>query len=277
MDKGLRQDLSTMASPLVSVVVPAYNMAQFLGETLQAVLNSTYAHIEVVVVDDGSEDDTFTLAQQFAQFDHRVRVYRQENSGVCRARNYAVSLSQGIYILPLDGDDLIAQHFIAQAVEILEQRPEVKVVNCEAEFFGHRKGHWNLTPFSLSLLARKNLLASCALYRRTDFDRIGGYCEAMVVREDWDFWISMLKSGGEVVRLPEVGFYYRVRPHSKRFQDRKKDKVVIALLNQRHPEFFYQHLGGPLRTMRSWSVCINKLLRCLGRLPALHSVQKQES
>ncbi|MGO8078119.1 hypothetical protein AB9F41_37935, partial [Rhizobium leguminosarum] len=78
-----------------------------------------------------------------------------------------------------------------------------------------------LPEFSLSLLARRNHIDTCALYRRTDFDRIGGYCEEIIAREDWDFWISLLKDGGEVVRLPEVGCYYRVRKQSKRIRDRK--------------------------------------------------------
>ena len=101
------------------------------------------------------------------------------------------------------------------------------------------------------------MLPIFSLYRRSDWERIGGYCEDIIAREDWEFWIAMLKDGGRVVRLPEVGLYYRVRPQSKRVSDRALKHHVIDTLNRRHPEFFERELGGPLRYRRSWSRVIN--------------------
>lgn len=263
MDEGIRQDLRATDLPLVSVVVPLYNMEEFVGDTLRSVLASTYRHLEVIVVDDGSSDASASIVAEIAAQDSRVTLLHQENAGPCRARNNAVAASHGQYILPVDADNLLASQFIGQAVPILEAQPNVKVVCPTMEFIGDKQGAWRLPEFSLSLLARRNHIDTCALYRRTDFDRIGGYCEEIIAREDWDFWISLLKDGGEVVRLPEVGCYYRVRKQSKRIRDRKLKAHVTAVLNERHGAFFEEQLGGPLRRMRSWSRWINFLTRPL--------------
>lgn len=247
--------------PLVSVVVPVYNMEEYLPETLDSVLASDYPALEVIVMDDGSRDRSFSIAQGYSRRYPNVRAYMQENHGVCVARNQAISRARGKYILPVDADNRVTPSFISSAVRAIETDAEVKVVTCRMEFFGARKGEWKLPPFSLRLLARKNMMDTCALYRRSDWERAGGYCETIVAREDWEFWISLLKYGGKVVRLPETGLYYRIRPHSKRISDRALKRHVISTLNARHPEFFERELGGPLRIMRSWSRVINFFAR----------------
>lgn len=248
-------------APLVSVIVPLYNMEAYVAETLQSVLASSYRNLEVIVVDDGSSDRSAAIVDEIAAKDARVRLVHQENAGPCRARNRAVAESRGTYIFPVDADDLVSPTFVAQAVAVLEAHEEVKLVSPTIAFIGNRTGIWHLREFSLKKLAVRNHIAACALYRRADFDRVGGYCEEIIAREDWDFWIALLKDGGKVVRLPEVGYYYRVRKQSKRIRDRKLKAHVTRVLNQRHPAFFEAQLGGPLRRMRSWSRWINFLTR----------------
>lgn len=246
---------------MVSVIVPVYNARDFVAEAVHSVLASTYHDIEVVCVDDGSTDGSLSVLEELAREDGRVRVMHQENAGVCRARNVAVRAARGEYILPVDADDRISPTFIAEAVAAIEADGEVKAVVPGAEFFGERTGPWRLKPFSRRLLARKNMMAICALYRRADWERAGGYCEEIIAREDWDFWISVLKDGGKVVRLEGTGLYYRVRAGSKRVSDRRLKRHVIDVLNRRHPEFFERELGGPLRVHRSWSRVENRLVR----------------
>lgn len=248
---------------MVSIIIPVYNAAPYIADTLESVLQSTYTDIEIVCMDDGSTDKSWSILKQYAEKDKRIRVFHQENAGVCKARNEAIAASHGEYILPIDADDLLLPQFIAQAVSVLNSHQEVKVVAPTAEFFGERTGLWRLPTFNLRKEAHKNILAACAMYRRTDFDRTGGYCEEIIAREDWEFWIHMLKDGGEVVRLPEVGLRYRVQKHSKRVSDRKMKRHVIKVLNSRHPEFFERWLGGPLRYYRSWSHLINTLYRII--------------
>lgn len=257
---------------LVSIIIPAYNAEAVLGETLSSVLATTHAPLEVIVVDDGSTDGTVGLIEEWAARDARVQLFQQENAGPCRARNQALEMARGKYILPVDADNLIEPDFVGAAVAILDARPEVKVVAPRADFFGARSGEWKLPPFSLERLAHRNIMDTCAMYRREDALRIGGYCETIIAREDWEFWISMLKNGGEVVRLPEIMLHYRVQAGSKRISDRKLKRHVIATLNRRHPEFFERQLGGPLRYRRTWSRLINKVVRmvCPRKLEVSH-------
>ena len=247
--------------PLVSVVVPVYNMAGFLGETLKSVLATRYSPLEVIVMDDGSSDNSLKIAEDFSHIDNRVKAYSQKNAGACAARNHAISLAKGFYILPVDADNTITPTFIPEAVALMQSDPELKVVAPRADFFGDRTGEWKLPPFSLSLLARKNIMDTCALYKRSEWERIGGYCEEIVAREDWEFWINMLKDGGKVARLPEISLHYRIRSGSKRVSDRSLKRHVIDVLNKRHADFFERELGGPLRYNRSWSHTINGISR----------------
>ena len=247
-----------MGYPLVSVVVPVYNMERFLSETIISILKSNYPNFELMLVDDGSTDSSYELAASFVEIDCRVKLIKQANGGVSRARNTGITNSNGEYILPVDADNLISKDYILKAVQILENRPEVKVVNSEAEFIGGKTGHWKLPEFSLKLLARKNMIDNCAMYRKIDWEKAGGYCEEILGPEDWDFWISILKNGGEVHRLPIVGLYYRIRPDSKRKRTRHLKPQLIAQLNKRHKVFLYSQLAGPLHKSRTWSEPYNR-------------------
>lgn len=248
-------------SPLVSVIVPVYNMEQYLGETLDSVLASDYPSFEVVVMDDGSKDASLEIAKEYARKDPRVKVHTQPNAGACAARNHAIALAEGELILPFDADDKMCPNFIGDAVKAIMADAEVVVVCPKAEFFGERTGNWNLPPFSLNLLARKNMIPICSLYYKRDWERAGGYARGITAREDWAFWIAVLKDGGKVVTLPRLSMYYRVRGGSKRVTDRLQKKKVIDYLNRSYPEFFERELGGPLRYKRTWSKLVNKIYR----------------
>lgn len=253
----------TNAQPLVSVVIPVYNMQAFLPDTLDSVLASEYPHLEVIVMDDGSTDGSLAVARDYAARDVRVQAFTQPNAGVCVTRNRAIARAKGEFILPVDADNLITPRFIPDAVAAMLADWEVKVVAPRADFFGDRTGEWKLPPFSIHLLARKNIMDTCALYRKADWERVGGYCEEIIAREDWEFWISVLENGGKVVRLPEIALHYRIRHQSKRVTDRQLKRHVIDVLNRRHPEFFERELGGPMHYRRTWSRLLNRIDRWL--------------
>lgn len=248
-------------NPLVSVVIPVYNMEQFLGETLDSVLASEYNALEVIIMDDGSKDNSYKIAQEYAARDSRVKAYTQSNAGACAARNHAISLAQGEFILPVDSDNTITPQFISDAVKIISSDSKIKAVCPRADFFGDRTGEWKLPQFSLNLIAHRNIMDTCAMYRKADWARVGGYCTEIIAREDWEFWISILKDGGKVVKLPDIALHYRVRKNSKRVSDRQLKRHVVDTLNRRHPEFFERELGGPLHYNRSWSRFFNKINR----------------
>lgn len=212
-------------------------------------------------MNDGSTDDSLSMAQTFAKEHPEVKVLSQPNAGASAARNHAIRESKGTYILPVDADNRIHPLYIEEAVAVLKARPEVRVVGCRAEFFGARTGEWITPPFSHALLARKNMIDTCAMYRRADWDRTLGYNEHCAAREDWDLWLSLFELGGEFVRLPEIRLYYRVREGSKRIQDRALKHKLIEQINLRHPKYMEQYLGGPLHYHRTWSRFFNLFRR----------------
>lgn len=254
-----QQKENSVDFPLVSVIIPVYNLELYLAETLDSVLSSTYPNFEVILMDDGSGDKSKEIAESYTLKDARIHYYSQPNSGASAARNRAIDLSTGKYILPVDGDDIIAANYIEEAVKVLEINPEVKVVSREATYFGEKTGRWNFPPFSYNLLARRNIIDVCSMYRKSDWEKAGGYCEEIPGREDWDFWLSLFKSGGKFVRLPLIGLNYRIHSDSKRVRTRNLKKELIDKLNIRHKAFFYRELDGKLHYQRTHSRKMNKL------------------
>ena len=245
-------------NPLVSVIIPMYNAAPYIREALESVMASTYRPIEVVVVDDGSTDDGLSVAQSYAAEHPEVRILQQANAGVSAARNHAIREANGEYILPVDADDRISPNYIGKAVEVLSKDPDIRVVGCRAQFFGAKEGEWKLPEYSPELLARKNMIPITSLFRKTDWQRVGGFCEEEIYREDWSFWLSLMELGGRYVRLEEVGLYYRVLPQSRRKTAKDRKRVIVDAINRLHPAYLERYLGGPLHYHRSWSKFLNR-------------------
>lgn len=245
--------------PLVSVIVPLYNAAPYIGEALESVLASSYKPIELIVVDDGSTDNSLRIAQGIAAKHEEIKVLHQSNAGVSAARNRAIREAQGEYILPVDADDKISATYIEHAVEAMEE--DVLVVGCRAEFFGAKQGEWQLPEYSPERLARKNMIHISSLFRKADWERAGGFCEEEIFREDWDFWLSIMELGGRYERLDEVGLYYRVQPNGRRHTAKAQKRVIIDAINRRHAAYMERYLGGPLHYHRSWSRFLNRFRR----------------
>jgi len=262
-------------NPLVSVIIPVYNSEKYVKETLDSVLASDYQNIEIILVDDGSSDNSLSIIKEYEEKHHNIRCFAQANKGASAARNNAISKAGGTYILPVDADDLISKGFISEAVQILVNNENVKVVSPTAEFFGDKTGLWKLPPFSLNLLARRNMLSCCALYQKSDWERAGGYNEH-VAREDWVFWISVLKDGGDVVRLSNIGHYYRIHANSKRVKDRSQKKQIIDKINDLYPDFFLRELKGPLRYNRSISKLVNTINNIINKRTIFINPQYKE-
>lgn len=261
-----RNILNTEGSELFSVIIPCYNHAKFLRETIDSVLKSTYPNIEIIIVDDGSKDESKQVAEKLVSKYANITYVFQQNQGPGKARNNGISRAKGVYILPLDADDLISKEYITAAVDILKTDTDVKVVYAEAEKFMEKTGPWILKPFSLYNLARNNMIYVSGIYRKADWEAVGGYSE-VAIWEDWEFWIKLLKQGGKVVKLSFVGFYYRIQATGRRktMNDEKK-RNFIAYLNEKHKDFMYEQLNGPLRFQRTFSKFYNQMMRLLGRL-----------
>lgn len=257
-----------LKSPLVSVVIPCYNHGKYLQETVESVMKSSYTHYEIIIVDDESKDNSLDLAYNLSEKFSQIRVLNQKNSGPARARNHGIKEAEGEIILPLDADDLISSNYIEEGVKILLENPQIKVVYAKARMFGAIEKEWKLKPFSHYNLALDNMIYVSALFRKRDWEKVGGFTESpILVREDWEFWIKMLKSGGLAYQMPFNGFFYRIHSNSRRKSmnnDRKKKE--IEYLNTHHKDFFDQQLSGKLREQRTYSKAFNKVQKLFNNL-----------
>lgn len=205
--------------PLVSVVIPNYNCGRFLPQALESVFAQTYPHIEIVVVDDESTDDSL---QALDRYGSRVRVLRQPNQGVSAARNHGIRESRGELIAFLDADDLWAKDKLARQVALFSNA-SVGLVYCAVEYIDEagRSLGTNLTGRrgrvlrSIALLQGTVVLAggSTAVVRRECFDKVGGFDREMSTAADWDMW-RRIACHYEIDVVREPLTKYRLRPAS---------------------------------------------------------------
>jgi len=236
-----------MNNTIVSVIVPAYNLAEYLPETLDSLLNQTYQDWECIIVNDGSSDNTEAVALTYLEKDTRFKYFLKENGGLSDTRNYGIERAVGTYIFPLDADDVIAPRYLADAVDVLEKNNSIKVVYCKASYFGEKDGSWDLPEYSFAKLLKANLIFCTAMYRKSDYVQTEGYAiEMKGGYEDWDFWLSLLKNGGDVYQIPETYFYYRIRNNSMaRIIDEKLNEDLCNRIYRRHFETYLKYWGSP--------------------------------
>ncbi|GHV10395.1 glycosyl transferase [Bacteroidia bacterium] len=238
---------------LVSIIIPCYNGEKFIAETLDSVRRQTYTQWECIIMDDGSTDHSAAIVKEYANQDHRFTYLIQNNQGVAIARNTAIKASHGIYILPLDADDLIDPHYIDEAVKVLDSQPEVKVVYCNAEKFGRKKGKWELPDYDFNLLLSRNLIFCSALFRRTDFDKTIGYNPNMSGMEDWDFWLSFLNKDDVVIRLPQTYLFYRTHRVSRNRQAMKQLEQIHQQIYLNHKELYINYIDNPIQVLKDYN------------------------
>lgn len=232
-------------SPVISIVVPCYNQAEFLPETLNSVLVQTYSNWECIIVNDGSTDDTETIAKEWALKDERFKYIYQQNGGLSAARNTGIESAKGEYILPLDADDLIGKEYIEKALKAYEVNKNLKLVYCQANKFGAENKFWNLTPYSYQNLLINNCIFCSAVYRRSSWQQIGGYnTNFKKGYEDWDFWLRMLDKDSEVYQIPDILFFYRIRISSMLATMQHTDiETARGVIFNRISEQYYEHFG----------------------------------
>ena len=186
----------------------------------------------------------------FCEKDSRIKYLYKENGGISYARNAGIRISYGKYILPLDSDDKIAPDYCKIAVGEMESNIKLKIVYCKANFFGIESGEWILPEFSIEKILGQNIIFCSAFFRRSDYDLTNGYNENMIYGlEDWDFWLSIIELGGEVLKINKVLFYYRIRIGSRnRSIDDEKSKLLRRQLWINHRSLFADNFLDPTLT-----------------------------
>lgn len=233
----------------VSIIIPIYNSEKYIYETLDSVKKQTYLNWECILINDGSSDNSEGVFFKIIKGDDRFRYINQDNLGVCIARNNAVKNSVGEYILCLDADDLISENFLEETVKVLDSDLSLKVVTSTVKYFGRSKGNLKPISFDIATLLASNQLVVTSLFRRVDFDRVGGFDEKMKEGlEDWDFWISLLKDGGNVKCANQAVFYYRLQNVSRNRQITiEKEKRLRYQMWNNHKELFSEHFVDPTK------------------------------
>lgn len=233
--------------PLVSIITPCYNSDLYIAETLNSIILQDYPKWECIVVDDGSADNSATIVKEIIAREPRIKYLLQANSGASTARNRGIMESKGKYILPIDSDDLIHPTYLSRAVEILEARPETKVVSCDVKLFGEKNKALIHTAYSFDKLLIQNMLVVSSMYRREDYDKTDGYDPKMFSSEDWEFWISLLKDGGEVYKIPEYLLFYRKHAGSKNKKNHTKRALLRQYVFQKHKELYLDLFDNPIQ------------------------------
>lgn len=249
--------MSKKNEKLVSVVIPCFNQGSYLMDSIVSVQKQTYSNWEVIIVNDGSTD-VFTNELLKTLDIPGIKIIHSSNQGLSAARNNGIAEAKGEYILPLDADDKIAPTYIEKAIYFFENHLQTKLVYCRGRYFGISSDAvpFNDSPFSFKDLLLYNFIFCSALFRKTDFEAAGGYSVNMKEGwEDWDFWIRLLKDGGDVVQIPEELFFYRAK-HASMIEDVKQNVILQQRLGEQlfnnNKDVYFSVFGSPVEVYRQW-------------------------
>jgi glycosyltransferase involved in cell wall biosynthesis/tetratricopeptide (TPR) repeat protein/SAM-dependent methyltransferase len=227
---------------LVSVIIPCYNYARYLPDAVGSVLAQTHQDFEIIIVDDGSTDDTQQVAEQLvtAHSNHHIRVILQQNSGQpAISRNRGISEARGEYILCLDADDMIAPTMLEECVRVLEANPDISIAYTDQQYFGDGPARRVETlEYDFDRLAQSNFMGYCSLYRRRAWEDVGGYRTNVKGYEDWDFWITCGEKRHVGRRIPKPLFQYRQHDGGLYADAVKRDQQLKAQIVLNHPKVY---------------------------------------
>lgn len=256
---------------LVSIIVPVYNAAEFIDFAVQSLLSQTYSNIEVILVNDGSKDNSKELCARWERKDPRVKFFDKENGGTASARNLGVKNAKGEYIQYLDADDYISQDKIAEQLQfMLENDLDVSFSDSanfyynltDAEAISKHSSVW-LISFQTALYFRWGIDFSIPihafLYKRSFLvdNNILLFNNKIRYREDWNYHINVSKAKPKILKLPKVMAYYRHTETSKTSNWQAITKGNILFIESRDPKERIKFI--PRLSMELWLL----LFRCL--------------
>ena len=233
-------------NPIVTVVIPLYNAEKYIAETLQSVLAQTYPNIEVLVIDDGSTDDSLVIAKTYES--EKVKVFSQPNKGASAARNYGLREAKGDYIQFLDADDLLSSNKIEEQVKVLVEQPS-KVALCPTIHFfdgdklpdNQEEDEWfyeftdNPSKFLIKLYGGYEteggmIQPNSWLTPRNIVEKVGFWNEQLSLDDDGEFFCRVVLVSTGVVFTPSVINYYRKFNNNRNLSSKKNEKAVRSAL-----------------------------------------------
>ncbi|HEX3703083.1 MAG TPA: glycosyltransferase family A protein [Vicinamibacterales bacterium] len=253
----------------VSVIMPAYNVAPYLPSAIDSVLAQTYRDFELVVVNDGSTDDTLAIAESYqARHPDRVRVVSQNNRGLAAARNSGLRASTGAVFALLDSDDAWMPAYLAEQMRVLDGRPDVAIVTGNAfDRGGPQDGQParpmpddRPAPHLVEILLDEYAVFIMSVFRREVVDCIGGFDESFRTNEDYDFWIRAALAGFVFARNPTPLAYYTRRSDSLSANDTRMLAGILRV--------FRKNLSACAEGTPARSVIVRQIARFEGELMA---------
>lgn len=229
---------------MISVLVPAYNVEKYVGKTIESILKQTYIDFELILVDDGSTDLSGRICDDYAKTDNRIKVCHQTNQGVSAARNAALKLSSGDYIMFIDSDDIINERMLERMKWYIEKY-RCDVAACRSEiWYGNGKKVTQpdyktcdvLTPeqaMEKVSLADGMTASVCDKLFKAELLEGFHFEEGVVIGEDYGGIWEIFKKAGNIVRCPEV-FYYYIQRNDSACYSGYTDKSVKVLGNYRN-------------------------------------------
>lgn len=229
---------------MISIIIPLYNQAKLVGRCLESILAQTYQPQEVVVVNDGSEDNPQVVLNKFKprfkEAGIRFEIMNQVNKGAAAARNQGAKNAGGKYLLFVDADIVLKPEMLAKMKAVLDKHPQISYVY-SAHKFGFKK--FKCLAFSASRLKQMPYIHTTSLLRREHFP---GFDESLKRLQDWDLWLTMLEQGRRGMGIDEVlftvkpggtmsswlpSFAYRFLPFLPQV---KKYKQAIEIIKKKH-------------------------------------------
>jgi glycosyltransferase involved in cell wall biosynthesis len=200
-------------APRIAIATACYNHAHFLGEALESIEASTVEDWELVVVDDGSTDDSLGVALSYAEQNPRIRVLTfPENRGLAAAHNAAVRATSAPWLVKVDADDRIAPTYLEAILAAAAEDPTRNVIFSGARVFGNELYDYVYPPFDPARMIDTLMIPGPAAYRRPLWEAVDGQDESLRGCEDWDFWVrAELAVGLRPYQLP--GFLWEYRSH----------------------------------------------------------------
>lgn len=231
--------------PKVSFIIPCYNHGKYIDEAIASIeaINDPSLY-EIIIVNDGSPDEyTNTRLKELSEQGYHVIF--QKNSGVCASRNNAIAISTGDYILPLDADNKIRAEFVMRAVDFLDKNPYIDIVYGDMKTFGEKEDHdlekYCQGPYNLQKLMISSYLDTCAVYRRSVWEKTGGYDVNIPSFEDWEIWLHASFLGFKFYYINQIAFDYRILSNSlihQTNQSKTRANNIIEYMVQKHAAYF---------------------------------------
>ena len=234
----------SMNKPKVSIIVPYFNMSKYFLNTLKSIKEQTYNNWECIIINDGSTDNDRDLILDNIKNDFRFRYYEQNNGGVANAKNTAAALSLGEFIVPLDPDDLISRTFLEMGVKYMDLNPNCSLYYGHGIYFGDYTSPWNIKWEGYKSLLRQNSIFNTSMFRKKDFDRIGGYNEHLKAFEDWEMYIRLLYKNDNVYQSDIVSYIYRYRKDGRdwsTWKDETSQKTVFQEIENLNKDIYKEY------------------------------------